>query len=116
MADGVTFPVPLPADLDAAHMVFIPDSSSSATHCPGIGQAELGYLCIYEVSHGNSVFNNAFDPTTGFDGISKYGFSIYLSFAGAGSAWAYGQWDVAAPIGSLSKNAAHASASAHRNP
>ena len=94
MADGVTFPVPLPADLPAPGMVFLPEGTASATHCSGIGHADPGWLCIYEVSHGNSTFNNAFDPTTGFDGISKYGFSIYLSFVAAGSAWAYGQWDV----------------------
>lgn len=53
LADGVTFPVPLPADLSAANWVYVPDGSTSATHCSGIGHADPGFLCFYEVNTSN---------------------------------------------------------------
>jgi hypothetical protein len=94
LADGVNFRVPLPADLPTNHDVFVPQGTTSATHCPGKGQAESGYLCIYEVAQGNSTEVNAFDPTTGGNAISALGFNIYFTFDAAGAAWSYGEWAV----------------------
>lgn len=43
---GVTFPIPLPHALDSSHVVAV-DVAMTATHCPGQGQADPGYLCVY---------------------------------------------------------------------
>ena len=94
MVDSVNFRVPLAADLPAGRDVFLPEGTASATHCPGIGQAESGWLCLYEVAHSNRNEINAFDPTDGGDEISKLGFNVYYTFPATGAAWSYGEWAV----------------------
>jgi hypothetical protein len=43
----VTFPIPLAAELPYDHTIYV--TGSSATHCPGRGHADRGYLCLYEL-------------------------------------------------------------------
>jgi hypothetical protein len=97
MGSSVTFPVPLAANLPAAKVVFVGLPAKSAAHCPGRGRAASGYLCVYEAVQSNTGYINTFDPSTGDNGISKFGFSIYFNFASAGSAYSYGSWAVTAP-------------------
>jgi len=46
---AISFPVPLPARLHPANIVYT--TTGSATHCSGPGHAEPGFLCIYSRSH-----------------------------------------------------------------
>lgn len=43
---GVTFPIPLSHALDSSHVVPV-GVASTAAHCPGQGEADPGYLCVY---------------------------------------------------------------------
>ena len=95
-ASNVNFRIPLAADLPAAKVAFIAQGSPYTVDCPGPGQARAGFLCVYELTFGLRTFGGLFNPTTGLDGASRYGFSIYFT-ATAGSSWSYGQWTVAAP-------------------
>ena len=115
LADGVTYPVPLAADLTTGNWVFLPENTTSATHCPGIGQADPGYLCFYEEGTGNTALINVFDPTTGNDGLSKIGFDMYYGYDAAGPGWSYGEWAVTAPTTALKRTAAR-EPSGHPNP
>jgi hypothetical protein len=94
ISDTVNFRVPLPADLPTGHQVFVPQGTTSATHCPGIGHANSGYLCIYEDDHVGATEVGAFDPSNGHDDISKLGFGVNFVFATASGGWSYGSWAV----------------------
>jgi hypothetical protein len=87
MGTAVTYPIPLPAALDIAHVVMNEDGSTS-TYCPGTGQAARGYLCVYESSHGNANFGFIDDPSVsgGKSGSSAIGFSMYWGLPLAGGA------------------------------
>ena len=96
----VTFRVPLTADLDAAHAIYV--SGTSATHCPGTGHAAAGYLCVYQ----GDIFNahtpsssNIFNPALigAPPGIAPDGWSIYLNAAATGAWDVFGTYAVTAP-------------------
>jgi hypothetical protein len=96
-SNSVTFPVPLTADLPQANVVFVPSGTLSATHCPGAGQADPGYLCVYEAASSNRTgAANIFNPITALNGASKFGFGLFFAFAAAGGAFSYGEWAVTA--------------------
>jgi hypothetical protein len=90
----VQFDPALPADLDAAHTILV--TGASATHCPGTGQAEAGYLCWYEKNTGNSSFLNFGNPVAASVGASKEGMNVFYTTSGI-QAYVYGEWAVAAP-------------------
>ncbi len=95
-----TFPVPLATGLDSDHRIAV--TGASATHCPGAGHADRGYLCVYEantlnvndISDGN-IYNPEVSP--GPEGTGKYGFAILVSPAGAGDWFISGTYAVTAP-------------------
>jgi hypothetical protein len=96
----VNFPVPLSHSLDAAHVVAV-DGVASVAHCPGQGQAEPGFLCLYVDGRSDM------DPLTSTDirdpalppnsGANKRGFSVSgetnasTSFAGIVGTWTYAE-------------------------
>jgi hypothetical protein len=82
----------LPAPIPVANEKFVPFGVSSTPECPGVGHAEPGYLCVYEVHEYQMSFSNFASPiaATGEDS-STSGAVIYLhSSAQAGNA--YGNW------------------------
>jgi hypothetical protein len=95
------FPIPLAADFDVTHVVYV--SGTSATHCPGVGQADPGYVCVYQgyVDNANTpTTNNIFDPVDpiGTSGqVSLYGFAIYLTAGTSGLSSIHGNFAVTAP-------------------
>jgi hypothetical protein len=91
----IEFDPDLPADLDSAHTVLV-SGSPSATHCPGLGQAEAGYFCLYEVSKGNSTFVNVGNPIEVGGGADRTGATIVYATTGT-FAYVYGGWAVTAP-------------------
>ena len=99
IGDAVTYRSPLPADLDSAHVVFIPAGGATTANCPGAGQAAAGYLCVYERGSGGAtlgqIYRSAFPG--GGEGSSMSGFGIYFTTSNATGNWSYGQWVVRAP-------------------
>jgi hypothetical protein len=95
--DAVTFQIPLASALDSSHVVYV--TGASATHCPGAGQAESGYLCAYETTH-NSIDTTSLtlvDPTSSSAaaGASKNGFFVAVSSVGTNPfVYAWGTWAV----------------------
>lgn len=93
---AVSFPIPLAAGLDAAHAVYV--TGASATHCPGRGEADSGYLCLYETTHSTITGIHVRDPTSNAlaDGSGADGFLLTATDAGAAnpSVYAVGTWSV----------------------
>ncbi len=95
--DTVNFRIPLAADILGSNVQFIARGSAPTPQCPGIGQAQAGYLCVYELQDGNRVVGGIFDPSAGSTGASRWGFGVFFTAIGAGGAWSYGTWAVRAP-------------------
>lgn len=91
----VNFRLPLSAALPSVNVTFIPRGVYT-TNCPGPGMAHQGNLCVYQVVNSSSFYRGIFDPSTGFLGASKLGWSIWFSSTGA-TCFSYGEWTVAAP-------------------
>jgi hypothetical protein len=95
---GVTFPIPLPQGLDYNHVVAV-DGTATATHCPGQGHADAGYLCAYVNVH---LYTDALlssyigDPSQGqVSGTASEGFLIQAKTnAASGVAGMWGTWTV----------------------
>ena len=96
---AVTFPIPLSHSLDGAHVIGV-DGVASAAHCPGSGQADPGFLCLYVNGRStemnplssSKIKNPAQSPNSGAD---KRGFTVIgntngsTSFAGVSGTWTY---------------------------
>lgn len=96
----VSFPIPLEADLPDGNQIYV--AGESAPHCPGQGQAEAGYLCVYQGFIQNAETpesGNIFDPSTfeGLDGASRFGFGIFLEADEADLSAVSGTFSVTAP-------------------
>ena len=95
--DGVTFQIPLTTALGPNNVVFV--SGSSATDCPGVGQAASGYLCVYQTVNHNFDQTSLviIDPTSaaGAGGASVSGFMILGDSVGPNYAvYDFGTWAV----------------------
>jgi hypothetical protein len=90
----IQFDPELPADLDTAHTILV--TGASATHCPGTGQADPGYFCLYEKAKGNATFLNFGNPVAASQGASKEGENVFYTTS-ANLAYVYGEWAVTAP-------------------
>jgi hypothetical protein len=92
-AEAITFPTPLASVLDSSHVIYL--SSPTGAHCPGVGSADPGYLCVYTSASAGVTFQNI----AGHDdlpGADAYGFQIeFLATPSGGSA--SGAWTVTAP-------------------
>jgi hypothetical protein len=97
----VSFPIPLAAGIapeQAVHAVYV--TAGPVAHCAGLGHADPGYLCVYQLNTLNvhSIDSgNIFNPENGKGGIAAGGFSIYMQASGAGDWLAAGQYAVTAP-------------------
>ncbi|HEX6455641.1 MAG TPA: hypothetical protein VF009_03880 [Solirubrobacterales bacterium] len=94
------FPIPLSAGLDESHTIYVP--GPSAAHCPGAGQADSGYLCVYEENNLNANVpesDNIYNPEgfNGPPGTGTHGFSIFLTAETSGPVILQGTWTVTAP-------------------
>jgi hypothetical protein len=91
-AFDVRFYPTLAAPLDGGHVIFT--SAASATHCPGVGQADPGFFCVYAQQLISQTFNSIGDGDT--TGAARSGAEVFFNITGA-SSFAAGQWAVTAP-------------------
>lgn len=94
-----SFPIPLAGALNAEHAVYV--TGTSAAHCPGLGKAEGGYLCVYQRLIENAhtpVSMNIYDADeAGISGAGVNGFGILLESSAAGMSTVGGAFAVTAP-------------------
>lgn len=94
---GITYTQPLATAIEPSHIIDVQKPATSAPHCPGVGRAERGYLCLYdfvvndvEPAYGDST------TTQGFSSPSP-GVALFWEVKGAGEPWVGGEYTVTAP-------------------
>lgn len=91
-------PAPLAADLDGAHVVY---ANAVSTQCPGVGQAQAGFLCLYpgssQINSSPRTSSNIFNPLTGGGGASRFGFGLFMQATAAGGSLTQGSYAMTAP-------------------
>jgi hypothetical protein len=99
--EAATFAIPLADPVPVGHVIYV--AGSSMPHCPGRGQAEQGFLCVYqgfaENAEAPSDFN-IFDPETPVgteEAAGARGFSIFLRSKKPGLTTITGSYAVTAP-------------------
>ncbi|HWD64976.1 MAG TPA: hypothetical protein VG405_07355 [Solirubrobacteraceae bacterium] len=95
----LSFHLQLAAPLDSTHTIYV--SGASATHCPGAGQADAGYLCVYlGEAHGLTLYAILAPGGGGSSstfGADKTGATIYFNTSSSEPIYGDGQWTVTAP-------------------
>jgi hypothetical protein len=97
MDQSVSFPIALAARIPGDKVVYT--NNPSATHCPGPGKADPGYLCIYESSSAGlsaTADVQSFEDQLALLGSGRFGFDLQWSVMTA-NAFAVGTWTVTAP-------------------
>lgn len=89
----VSFPIPLAAPLDAAHVIIVP-LHSTVTHCPGPGSADSGYLCVYQESGGDVPHGISNPEADAQPGSGAHGFQVEVTAGGTGTEFAAGSYAV----------------------
>jgi hypothetical protein len=89
--DFRSFPIPLSAPLDSAHVVYV--IAASAPNCPGAGQAAAGYLCVYEATQMNATGQGIYTESAG-PGASVRGFVVAADSSAIGQIWFGGTYTV----------------------
>jgi len=93
-----TFPVPLASAVASGHAIYVP--GASATHCPGAGHADAGYLCVYQKQLSGATAPTSVaigNPETATAGASTRGWTILLAASGLGSWYVFGSYAVTGP-------------------
>ena len=91
--EGITYAQPLATAIPDGNIVDV--KGSSATHCPGIGQADQGYLCLYERIYNQVGTGYGYSSSQGFTSPSV-GVVLYWPITGA-NAYSGGEYTVTAP-------------------
>lgn len=97
-----TFPIALSAPLAGDHAVYVA-AGTSTTHCPGVGRADGGYLCVYEAGLSDVVPNyvppiqraNVGEFASAANaGTERSGFLVVLASKEQGVLSGWGTWTV----------------------
>ena len=96
---GLTIDYPRPLSAAIADANIIDVHGGGATHCPGAGQADPGYLCLYNNNYDGLTGDTSFysnDPGLFPADQGKLGVVLYWAVHNGGG-YVGGSWTVAAP-------------------
>lgn len=95
IAQGITFRQPLAAPIAEGNAEWLKEGETSAS-CPGVGQAAIGHLCLYDNEENEvnlcCIYDNALDEPA----ADKNGFIVYWEPTGP-EAYVSGEYTVTAP-------------------
>ena len=94
IADNVTYQRPLTQAIPNSHIIDA-QGVGPVDHCPGPGQAERGYLCLYNWLRSGVSSGYGYSSNSQFSSPSV-GVVLYWPVSG-GYAYAGGEWTVTAP-------------------
>jgi hypothetical protein len=93
---GITYRQPLATPIANANIIDT-QGAASVPHCPGVGQADPGYLCLYNrIFSGVGAGYGYSDSPPGYFSTPSNGVVLYWPVTAA-NAWAGGQYTVTAP-------------------
>jgi hypothetical protein len=92
---GITYRQPLAQPIPNANIVDTA-GAASAPHCPGAGQADPGYLCLYNRVLNGVAAGYGYSDTPGYFSTPSNGVVLYWPVTGV-NAYAGGQYTVTAP-------------------
>lgn len=101
LADAITYVQPLAAPIATANVIWNLSGTTSA-HCPGVGRADPGYLCLYDNEQqavsDPACCTPAFPPfySPGGPGSPSWGAILYWTVTG-GDGYVNGEYTVTAP-------------------
>ena len=93
--EGVTYPTPLAAPLGSAQVDYVGNTTDS--HCPGVGLAAAGYLCVYLPYNLDGPLPIYVLNHEGVLGSDTYGFLLALHGLSGKLGPGWGSWTVTAP-------------------
>jgi hypothetical protein len=91
---GITYVQPLAAPIAEKNIIDV--KTTTATHCPGVGHADPGYLCLYDSIASDVGGGYGYSNTTEFSTPSP-GVVLYWPVSGAGTPYSGGEYTVTAP-------------------
>jgi hypothetical protein len=92
---GITYPRPLASPISNANIIDV--TTGSATHCPGLGLADPGYLCLYDTVRNGVGPGYGYSSSPGdIQQSPSVGVVLYWPSSGADS-YVGGEWTVTAP-------------------
>jgi hypothetical protein len=94
LGDNVTYPTPLAQPIANSHIIDV-QGVGPVDHCPGPGQAERGYLCLYNWIHSGVAAGYGYSASSDFS-TPSVGVVLYWPVSGS-YAYAGGEWTVTAP-------------------
>jgi hypothetical protein len=94
VAEGISFSQPLAAPI-AANRVVYNTVGTISPHCLGFGQAERGYVCLYESEAAGLSFYITRDFALNPNAADKFGLAVFFEVKAAG--YIAGSWTVTAP-------------------
>jgi hypothetical protein len=93
---AINYPRPLSAPIADTHIIDV--HGTSATHCPGAGQADAGYLCLYNTDTLNTNDGTDFYSNDGYIFPTSFGkLGVVLYWFTSGTGYVGGVWTVTAP-------------------
>jgi hypothetical protein len=97
---GITYTQPLAAPIADSHVIEVngatPEGSETKTHCPGVGQAAPGYLCLYTYFF-RDVAGGAAVSSSGEFSTPSPGALLVWEIHEAGEPFVSGEYTVTAP-------------------
>lgn len=94
IADNITYQRPLAQAIENSHIVDV-QGVGPVDHCAGPGQAEPGYLCLYNWIHSGVSAGYGYSASGSFS-TPSVGVVLYWPVSGS-YAYAGGEWTVTAP-------------------
>jgi hypothetical protein len=92
---GISFAQPLSGPIPEGHVVYNVVNTTSI-HCPAVGHADAGYVCLYESEAVGMTFYVARDFALGTDAADPFGFALFFETK-ATKGYAAGVWTVTSP-------------------
>jgi hypothetical protein len=93
---GITYAQPLAQPISEEHIVEVRSPEAAKAPCPGVGQAEAGYLCLYTYLVSDVQPVHGYSNTVEFSSPSP-GVVLFWPVPKAGRPFAGGEYTVTAP-------------------
>jgi len=94
IGEGITYAQPLASPIADSHIIDV--TGASATHCPAPGQADQGYLCLYEKIFNNVGAGYGYSDNSGYFSTPSVGVVLYWPITGS-DPYSGGEYTVTAP-------------------